>query len=142
MLNSVQLIGRIGKDPEVRHLGDNKAVANFSVATTERWKSKSTGEFEDKTTWHNCVAWSPLAEIIEKYGHKGQQVYVQGKIVNSSYEKEGVTHYKSEIEIKEYKMLGTKDSNAAPVGDGSQGEQAPTAPAAPLTPSGQDDLPF
>lgn len=143
MLNNVQLIGNLGKDPEVRHINDERSVANFTIATTESWKDKN-GERKSKTEWHNCVAWSPLAGVIEKYAKKGQQVYVQGKLVNSSYEHDGVTKYKTEIEVKDFKLLGKKDTSTTEPGT-SQSVQSATSntPREASSPDPlNDDLPF
>lgn len=144
MLNKVQLIGNLGKDPEVRHLANERSVANFTIATTESWKNKD-GERQSKTEWHNCQAWSPLAGIIEKYAKKGQQVYVEGKIVNESYEHEGVTKYKTFIEVREFKLLGKRDGEGTATDSTSAPQQqstgAPATSSVP-TPSGEDDLPF
>ena len=143
MLNNVQLIGNLGKDPEVRHINDERSVANFAIATTESWKDKN-GERKSKTEWHNCVAWSPLAGVIEKYAKKGQQVYVQGKLVNSSYEHDGVTKYKTEIEVKDFKLLGKKDSTTTESGTSQSVPSAPSnTPREASSPDTlNDDLPF
>lgn len=146
MLNKATLIGNLGKDPEIRIVNDTRKVANFSIATTERWKDKASGETKEKTTWHNCVAWSPLAEIVERFVHKGSQVYVEGKIANSSYEQEGVVKYKREIEVKEIKLLGRKSdgdgSNAGSEGDNATASQQSTAPGVSAPAKAEDDLPF
>lgn len=144
MLNKVTLIGNLGSDPEIRIVGESRMVAHFSLATTEKWKTKE-GEPKEKTTWHNCLAWSPLAEIVEKWVKKGQQIYLEGKILNSSYEQDGVTKYKSEIEVKELKLLGKRsesDTTAQPAPNNATAPSAGTSQAGspPLTPS--DDLPF
>ena len=91
-VNKVILVGNLGKDPEVRHLENGAAVANFSVATTESYKDRNTGERRDQTEWHNVVLWRGLAEVAEKYLKKGSQVYIEGKIRTRSWEdKEGNT---------------------------------------------------
>ena len=77
-MNKTILIGYVGKDPEVRHLQSGDPVANFSLATSERWKDKKTGEKHEKTEWHQIVAYSPLAEVVSKYVMKGKQVYIEG----------------------------------------------------------------
>ncbi len=108
MLNKVILIGNLGKDPELRHLDSGKAVANFSLATSETYKNKS-GERVSNTEWHNIVLWSPLAEVAEKYLRKGSQVYIEGKISSRTYEdKEGNKKYITEITGKSLVMLGDK----------------------------------
>lgn len=105
-VNKVILLGNLGKDPEVRHLENGKAVANFSIATSESYKDK-TGERVTNTEWHNVVLWSPLAEIAEKYLKKGSQVFIEGKITTRSYDdKEGVTKYITEVVGRQLTMIG------------------------------------
>lgn len=94
MLNKVQLIGRLGKDPEVRNMDNGKAVANFSIACSEKWKDKNSGDVKEKTEWVNCVAWDPLADkVIAKYVHKGDLIYIEGKLQTRKWEKDGVDRY-------------------------------------------------
>lgn len=116
MLNKVQLIGRLGKDPEVRHLESGSVVANFSLATSEKYKDKSSGETKENTEWHHIVTWNNTAKVAEKYLHKGDLVYVEGKIATRSWEKEGVTKYITEIIVFNLTMLSTKRT------DNSSGE--------------------
>lgn len=106
MINKVILVGRVGKDPEVRNLENGTAVANLSIATTESYKDKISGEKKETTTWHNLVFWRNLAEIAQKYVKKGQLLYVEGKLQTRSWEKDGVTKYITEIVGNELKMLG------------------------------------
>jgi single-strand DNA-binding protein len=109
-VNKAILIGRVGKDPEIKTVGSD-ALANFSLATSERFKNKS-GEQVENTEWHNIIAWRKLAELAEKYVHKGDQIYVEGKITNRSYEdKDGNKKYTSEIVINEMRFLGSKQSD-------------------------------
>ena len=105
-VNKAILLGNLGKDPEIRRLDDGRAVANFSIATSESYKNKA-GEKVTNTEWHNIVLWSPLAEIAENYLKKGSQVYIEGKISNRSYEdKEGVKKYISEVVGRDITLLG------------------------------------
>ena len=107
--NSVQLIGNLGMNPEVKTLEKGSTVAKFSIATSDRYKNKKGEQMED-TTWHNIVAWGKTAEIAEKFLKKGSQVAVEGKLTNRSYEaKDGTKRYVSEIVVNEILMLGTKD---------------------------------
>ena len=130
MLNKVILIGNLGKDPELRHLDSGKAVANFSLATSETYKNKS-GEKVSNTEWHNIVLWSPLAEVAEKYLRKGSQVYIEGKISSRTYEdKEGNKKYITEVTGKSLVMLGDKKER----------EPQPVASAAPGEPMGTSFL--
>ncbi len=114
MLNKAQIIGRLGQDPEVKDLGNGHTVCNFSVATSEKWKDKKTGEEKEKTEWHRVVVWGKLAEICGKYLEKGRQVYVEGKIESRSWDKEdGSKGYSTEIRANEVKFLGGKSAGAA-----------------------------
>ncbi|UTW66555.1 single-stranded DNA-binding protein [bacterium SCSIO 12643] len=103
--NKVQLIGRLGQDPEVKTLENGNKLARFSMATNESYKNKN-GEKVDKTQWHHVVAWGNTATIIEKYVTKGQEVAIEGKLNNKSYDdKNGTTHYITEIIANEIQML-------------------------------------
>ena len=110
MINKAILVGNLGRDPEVRYTPSGTAVANFTVATTDRWKDKTTGEMKEQTEWHRIVAWGRLGEICGEYLSKGRQVYIEGRIQTRSWEKDGVTRYTTEIVAQEMKMLGSKDS--------------------------------
>lgn len=132
-VNRVIIIGRLGKDPEIRFTNDGKAVANFSVATSEEWKDKNTGEKRENTEWHRIVAFGRLAEICGEYLRKGQQVYIEGRLQTRSWEKDGVTHYTTEIVASNMQMLGSRDD----YGSGMKQE----APAA-SSPSDDDQIPF
>ena len=109
-VNTVILIGNLGKDPEMRFLPNGEAVANFSIATTETWKTKE-GVKQEKTEWHNIVMYRKLAEIAEQYLKKGGSVYIQGKLQTQSWEKDGVKQYKTVIIADSMQMLGGKDSS-------------------------------
>ena len=112
--NKVQLIGNLGKDPEIKTIESGKKVAHFTMATDEIYKN-ARGEKVEETQWHNLVAWGNLAEIAEKYLNKGSEVLVEGKIINRAYtDKEGNKKYISEVQVNELLMLG----------------KAPAAPAA------------
>jgi single-strand DNA-binding protein len=109
-INKVILVGTLGKDPEVRTLGSGQSVANFTMATTEKWKDKQSSEMQEKTSWHRVKAWGKLAEIISQYLHKGSQVYIEGKLDYGKYEKDGVTHYTTDVLAQSMQMLGGKPS--------------------------------
>lgn len=112
MLNQAQIIGFLGKDPEIRHMQNGNAVASFSIATTEKWKDKNTGEAKEQTEWHRISAFDKLAEIIGEYLKKGSLVYVCGKIKTSKYtDKDGIEKYATEIHASNMKMLGGRGSN-------------------------------
>lgn len=106
--NKVQLIGRLGADPEVKSLEGGKRLAKLSVATNESYKN-AKGEKVTETQWHNLVAWGKTVDIIEKYLQKGNEVAIEGKLVNRNYaDKEGNKHYVTEIHVNELLMLGSK----------------------------------
>lgn len=107
-LNKAMIIGRLGQDPEVRYTQSNTAVANLSVATSERYKD-STGEWKENTEWHRVVAWGRLAEICQEYLKKGSQVYIEGPIQTRKWEdKDGQTRYTTEIKALTLTMLDSK----------------------------------
>ncbi|MFK7953990.1 MAG: single-stranded DNA-binding protein [Ekhidna sp.] len=142
-VNKVILVGNLGKDPEVRHLENGAAVANFSIATTETYKDRTTGERKDQTEWHNIVLWRGLAEIAEKYLKKGSQIYVEGKLRTRSWEKDGITRYTTEVVGDNMTMLGGRGENTGG-GQPGQYQQQSEPVAAPSTPTSDatDDLPF
>jgi len=107
MINEVTLIGRVGKDPEAMQNGPVK----FSMATTDKWKDKQTGEKKEKTQWHNVIVWGKLAEIAMQYIHKGNLVYLQGKIEYGEYEKDGQKRYFTNIVAAQLKNLEPKPAN-------------------------------
>jgi single-strand DNA-binding protein len=143
MLNKVQIIGRVGKDPEVRYSTNGDAMANFTVATSERYKDKQTGEAVEKTEWHNVSAFRRLGEIVGEYVKKGSLIYIEGKIQTRKYDKDGVTHYATGIVASEMKMLGGKTEVQQP-----QSQPRPQQKPAPSQSSGSgfddmdDDIPF
>ncbi|MFA7537296.1 MAG: single-stranded DNA-binding protein, partial [Desulfuromonadales bacterium] len=105
-VNKVILVGNLGKDPELRYTPSGAAVANFTLATSERFKDRD-GQMQDKTEWHNIVVWRQLAEICGKYLHKGKQVYIEGKIQSRSYDdRDGNKRYITEIVADQMRMLG------------------------------------
>ncbi len=142
-VNKVILVGRLGKDPEVRNLENGATVANFTLATSESYKDRTTGEKKEVTEWHNIVLWRTLAEISQKYLHKGDMVYIEGKLRTRSWEKEGVNRYTTEVVADNMTMLSTKGSgnsgsNYSPVESSSSDNFRANAPADTST----DDLPF
>ena len=146
-VNKVILVGNLGKDPEVRHLENGATVANFSLATTESYKDRNTGERRDQTEWHNVVLWRGLADIAEKYLKKGSPVYIEGKIRTRSWEdKEGNTRYTTEIVGDQMQMLGRASDSRQDTGSAPQAASAPAQPqaakTAPEAAVEEDDLPF
>ena len=112
-VNKVILVGRLGNDPEVRYTQDGSAVASFSIATSDEWKDKETGDKKERTEWHRIVAWRKLGEICGEYLSKGRQVYVEGKLQTRSWEKDGVTRYTTEIIASDVQFLGGRESGGA-----------------------------
>jgi len=137
MINKAILIGNLGEKPELKHLPNGTAVANFSVATTENWMKD--GNKESNTTWHKVKIFGKHAEACAKYLDKGSKAYVEGKIDNRSYEKDGVKKYITEIQAKEVKFLSTnQDTNKALQDAGSKKDYQ----VASDTNFASDDIPF
>lgn len=124
--NLVILIGYLGKDPEVRHLDNGKAVANFSIGTTESYKNKQ-GDRISNTEWHNVVSWSPLADnVVEKFLKKGSQVCIHGKITTRSWDdKDGNKRYTTEVLADKILMLGSSVNNETPESDNIDTDDLP-----------------
>ncbi len=140
-LNKVMLIGNIGGDPEIRYLDgnpqseDKTKVAQFSLATTERF-SQRNGETKEVTTWHKLVAWRNTADLVEKYVHKGDQLYVEGKLTTRQWQdQQGNTHTATEIQVANIQLLGKRDGKPAQ----AQPAQA-SAPAPVARPTAQESL--
>ncbi len=109
-LNKVMLIGRLGRDPEIRYSQQGAAVVNCALATTEFWNDKNTGERQERTEWHRIVIFGKQGETFERYMSKGSQVYVEGSLRTTSYEKEGQTHYSTDIVVSNFQFLDSKGS--------------------------------
>ena len=107
-INKVILIGNLGRDPETRYTQSGSPVANFSVATSESWNDRQTNERQERTEWHNVVCFARLAEIAGEYLRKGSKVYIEGRLSTSSWEKDGQTHYRTEIIAREMQMLDSR----------------------------------
>jgi len=146
-VNKVILVGNLGKDPEIRHLENGAAVANFSIATSENYKDRKTGEKVSQTEWHNIVAWRGLAEIAEKYLKKGHKVYIEGKLKTRTWQdQEGNNRYSTEVITDNLTMLGNANQN--------ENKSNYTEPSTKLNtdkkpvekefsaPGDEDDLPF
>jgi single-strand DNA-binding protein len=113
MLNKVMLIGNVGKDPEIRHLESGTAVANITLATTERYKDRN-GETQEQTEWHNVVLWRGLADVTERFVRKGSQIFIEGKIRSRSWEDQsGQKRYTTEIVADNMQLLGRRSDNPA-----------------------------
>ncbi len=150
-VNKVILIGNVGKDPEVRYVDTNVAVANFAIATTERAFTRSNGtQVPEKTEWHNVVVWRGLAQVVEKYVKKGTQLYIEGKLRSRSYDdKDGVKRYVTEIVVDVLQLLGRRSdgSNDQSTSSGGSYSASETStvhnmPDDMVPDNGTDDLPF
>ena len=156
-LNKVMLIGNVGNDPEIRYLdnqnpGGNARVARFRLATTERFRDRNN-ELRENTEWHSIAAWRNNAEIVEKFVHKGSQVYIEGRLRNRQWQDQtGATRYTTEIEATNIQLLGKRPDvpqqggapAAQPQVSQPQQYQQPAAPVPPTAPAAgpEDDLPF
>ena len=120
MINKVILLGNVGRDPEIRYFDNDQAVANFSIATTERaFKTRDGQEIPERTEWHNIVAWRGLAKLAENYVKKGTQLYVEGKLRTRTYDDaNGVKKYATEIVADVIQLLGRKSDNESNSGAG------------------------
>jgi single-strand DNA-binding protein len=132
-INKVIIIGRLGKDPEVKYTPSGDAVCNFSVATSDKWADKSTGEKKERTEWHRIVAWRRLAEICGEYLKKGREVYIEGKLQTRSWEKDGTKRYMTEILASTVQFLGDNRQEAG---------QAEEKPYTPTQNPKDEDIPF
>ena len=160
-VNKVILVGNLGKDPEIRYSPNGGAVANITIATSESWKDKVSGEKQEKTEWHRVVFFGRLAEIAGEYLKKGAQIYVEGRLQTRKWQdKEGKDRYTTEIVANEMQMLGSREGRGAPADHGdfdqsaSSQESRPAARAPAGAPAGapssggggmgdfDDDIPF
>lgn len=144
-VNKVILIGRLGKDPEVRNLDNGAVVANFSIATSESYKDRTTGEKKEVTEWHNIVLWRGLAEIAQKYLRKGDMVFIEGKLRTRSWEKDGVTRYTTEVVADNMTMLSPKSGGGSGMGGDYAGDRSSNESVrsnAATADTSTDDLPF
>jgi len=147
-INKAILVGNVGKDPEVKFLPSGSAVANFTLATSERYKDKS-GEFQERTEWHNLVAYDRLAEIVRDYVKKGSKLYVEGRIQTRSYDDKstGQKRYFTEINVRDIVLLSGRGEGSESGGSSRSGsyDQRPPAHADDLVQSTEitdDDIPF
>lgn len=99
-LNKACILGNVGKDPEIKTMNSGDRVANLSIATSETWKDKTSGDKKEATEWHRITVWGPLVDVIDKYVTKGSKLYVEGKIVTRKYEQNGVDKYATEIVLR------------------------------------------
>ncbi len=152
-LNKIMLIGYLGRDPEVRYTRSGDAVANFSIATNERWRDKQ-GEMQEKTEWHNCVVWRKQAELVQNYLHKGSRVYVEGRVETREWvDKENIKRYTKEVKVNAFQFLDRKEEGGGGGSGASYGRRSTLPPRgdAAAAPQGHaredepyidDDIPF
>ncbi|WP_036041567.1 single-stranded DNA-binding protein [Bradyrhizobium yuanmingense] len=127
MLNKVQLIGNLGNDPDVKYTQSGACVTTISIATTKKWKDRD-GNPQEKTSWHRVKLWNKLGEIAGEYLRKGSKVYIEGELDYGSYEKDGVTHYTTDIIASEMKMLDGRRDGDNDNGQRQGGQQQRQAP--------------
>jgi single-strand DNA-binding protein len=124
-INKVIIIGNLGNDPETRYLPSGGAVTNISIATSEKWKDKNTGQEQEKTEWHRIIFFNKIAEVAGKYLKKGSKVYIEGSLrTNKWQDKDGNDRYTTEIIAKELQMLDGKQSDNAPAQNNSTAQNA------------------
>lgn len=147
-INKVILVGNVGTDPEVRYMPSGGAVTNITLATSESWKDKQTGQPQERTEWHRLVFFNRLAEIAGEYVRKGSKLYVEGSLRTRQWEQDGVKRYTTEIVANEMQMLDSKpNQNQSNTGQSRLATQAPAQHSTPTQPnidSGfpDDDIPF
>jgi single-strand DNA-binding protein len=150
-INKVILVGNLGNDPDMKYTAGGAAIARISIATTDSWNDKQTGEKQERTEWHRIVFFGRLAEIVGEYLRKGSQVYVEGRLqTNKWQDQNGQDRYTTEIVANEMQMLGARggESGGRPQGGGGGGFRAnPQTQQAPAQPSpdsdfADDDIPF
>ena len=147
-VNKVILLGNVGRDPETRYAQNGTAVTRFSIATSEIWKDRSSGEQQERTEWHNIVCFARLAEVAGEYLKKGSKVYIEGQLRTSSWEQDGQKKYRTEVNARELQMLDSKgysETQTPPLDGPSLSLEAGDAGEKSLEdPSGlhKDDIPF
>jgi single-strand DNA-binding protein len=148
-VNKVIILGRLGQDPELKYTPSGAAVCNFSLATSESWNDKATGQKQERTEWHRIVVWGKLAELCNQYLSKGRQAFVEGKIQTRSWDdKDGNKRYTTEIAANTVQFIGGQASQGAANYDQSASmNQAPSQPAQEYNVStdanfASDDIPF
>ncbi len=129
-INKVILVGNVGADPETRYMPNGNAVTNITLATSETWKDKNTGEQQERTEWHRVTFYQRLAEIVAEYVRKGSKLYVEGRLQTRSWEQDGIKRYATDIIANEMQMLDSRGSGG---GGNSGGNYQPSQAAAPAS---------
>lgn len=141
-VNKVILIGNLGKDPEVKYMPSGDAVCNFSVATTDSWNDKSSGDKVEKTEWHNVVMFKRLAEVAGEYLRKGSQVFIEGRLQTRKWQyRDGNDRYTTEVKADQMQMLGGRGGSAG-AGASAAPQSAPPPAQARASGDFEDDIPF
>ena len=138
-VNKVILVGNLGRDADVRVTPSGAAVANFSIATTETWNDKNSGQKTEKTEWHRIVLWGKQAESLQKYLTKGKQIYVEGRLETRKWEKDGVERHTTEVKADKITLLGGGGGGSRSM-DRSLGQSG--GDDTPMEPITDDDIPF
>jgi len=139
-INKVIIVGNLGADPETRYMPSGSAVTNLSVATSETWKDKQSGEQKERTEWHKVAMFNRLAEIAAEYLRKGSQVYIEGKLRTRKWQdRDGNDRWTTEIVADEMQMLGGRGGGSAPM---SSGQDHSSSPPQPPADDFDDDIPF
>jgi single-strand DNA-binding protein len=147
-VNKAIIVGNLGRDPEIRYSANGNAFASISIATSERWKDKNTGEQQEKTEWHRIKLFGRLAELAGEYLKKGSQVYIEGRLQTTKYQdKEGVDRWSTDIVARDMTFLGGRGGGDVQGGSPPDYSQAEAAPASGGGGGGQDgdfddDIPF
>lgn len=131
-VNKAILVGNCGADPETRYMPNGNAVTNITLATSDSWKDKNTGQQQERTEWHRIVFFNRLAEIVGQYVTKGSKLYIEGRLQTRSWEQEGVKRYTTEIVASEMQMLDSRN--------GDQGQQQSQPQQSQPEPAGADDF--
>lgn len=124
-VNKVILVGNVGRDPETRYMPSGGAVTNLTLATSETWKDKNTGQPQERTEWHRIVFFNRLAEIVNEYVRKGSKLYIEGSLRTRSWEQDGITRYATEIVAAEMQMLDSRGSGGGGMSDDQFGQGNP-----------------
>ena len=141
-INKVILVGNLGQDPEVKYTAGGDAVTTLSIATSDSWKDKDTGQDQERTEWHRVVLWRRLAEIAGEYLNKGSKVYVEGQLRTRKWEQEGQTRYTTEIIARELQFLDSKNTTESPKTNDSQEETEKSLPEIEDSSIDDDEIPF
>ena len=141
MINKVILVGNLGREPDIKFTGDGKAIANLAVATSESWTDKTTGQKQEKTEWHRVVIFGRLADIAQKYLHKGSKVYIEGQLRTRKWDKNGVDQYTTEVVLSQFNST-LQMLNKVTVEPQSEPEVAPEKITPVDKEDFEDEIPF